>query len=78
MTTDKLMKSNEVLPCPFCGKMPMIQRDTRFPNSAPVTAYEVVCRSMPSECIISYVDNRYYRRKKDAIKAWNTRALIKD
>lgn len=73
MTTVKLMKSTKVKPCPFCGKIPMIQRGVRFPNYVAVTSYEVVCCSSPSECIISCGDNRWYRRKKDAIDAWNTR-----
>lgn len=73
MTTEKLMKSTKVKPCPFCGKIPMILRDIRFPNSSPVTVYEVVCCSSLNECILSYVYTRYYRRKKDAIEAWNTR-----
>ena len=64
----------ELKPCPFCGTIPKLQEDIRYPRPRrlAVRAYEVVCQNW--DCIIGYVDERYRLSKEDAIEAWNRRA----
>lgn len=64
-------------PCPFCGYLPSIQHDSRWPRSGPhegerVDAFEVVC--LTEDCVIYHADNVYFLTKEDAVKAWNRRA----
>ena len=64
-------------PCPFCGYLPSIQHDSRWPRSGPhegerVDAFEVVC--LTDDCVIYHADNVYFLTEEDAIKAWNRRA----
>ena len=64
-------------PCPFCGYLPSIQHDSRWPRSGPhegerVDAFEVVC--LTEDCVIYHADNVYFLTKEDAGKAWNRRA----
>lgn len=67
----------EILPCPFCGREPALQKDIRYPRSSldgkPKDAYEVVCNTY--DCILYHVDNNYWLKPESAIKAWNKRAL---
>lgn len=64
----------ELKPCPFCGTIPKLQTDTRYPlpKCQPRKAYEVVCQNW--DCIIGFVDDRYRLSEKEAIEAWNRRA----
>lgn len=64
----------ELKSCPFCGKMPIIKSDNRYPRPEceRVTAYEVICNNY--DCIIYNADNKYYRTEEEAIMAWNRRA----
>lgn len=66
---------DELKPCPFCGEMPLLKSDNRYPRlkyCERITAYEVVCQNI--DCIIYYADNVYYRTPDEAIGAWNRRA----
>lgn len=60
--------------CPFCGRMPTLQSDNRYPRPKceRVTAYEVICSNY--DCIIYNADNKYYLTPSKAVKAWNRRA----
>lgn len=67
-------------PCPFCGKMPEIQNDTRWPRygknaGKSVNAFEVVCKN--TDCIIYGADNVYFLTKEKAVGAWNRRVSEK-
>lgn len=68
------MNVTELKPCPFCGKMPMMQTDTRYPppEGEPRTAYEVVCKNF--DCIIYGADTKYFLSAQKAKDAWNKRA----
>jgi hypothetical protein len=61
-------------PCPFCGGEAKMQSDIRYPrpNCTMTRAFEVVCQN--HDCIIGFVDERYYTSKKKAAEAWNRRA----
>lgn len=62
------------LPCPFCGKDPVIQHDRRYPDVAGsdgCSAFEVICNTWG--CPIYCADNSYYRTPEEAIHAWNRR-----
>lgn len=63
----------QIKPCPFCGEMPILKTDTRYPRPEcePRKAYEVVCQSV--DCIIGFVDERYKLSAQEAIDAWNRR-----
>ena len=68
------LKQGELKPCPFCGRPPRIQKDSRWPRSGKhegnrVDAFEVVCDN--SNCPIYHADNKYFLSEEDAIKAWN-------
>ena len=60
-------------PCPFCGGEPILKTDTRYPRTKcePKKAFEVVCQN--HECIIGFVDERYFLSEKQAVEAWNRR-----
>ena len=64
----------ELKPCPFCGTIPKLQTDTRYPRPKrlAVKAYEVVCQN--DDCIIGFVDERYRLSANEAIEVWNRRA----
>ena len=53
----------ELKPCPFCGQLPQVQEDFRYPwpERERTRAYEVVCQN--SDCIIGKVDARYHGKK---------------
>lgn len=64
-------------PCPFCGAVPRLQRDFRWPRSGPhegerVDAFEVVCDNWP--CPIYHADTVYFLTEQEAVDAWNRRA----
>ena len=65
---------DELKPCPFCGRMPILKSDNRYPRPEceRITAYEVVCQN--SDCIIYYADKYYFRTPQEAATAWNRRA----
>lgn len=65
--------SNDLKPCPFCGGEAKMQSDIRYPRPEcePKTAFEVVCQNW--DCIIGFVDERYYLSEKEAAGAWNRR-----
>lgn len=60
--------------CPFCGKMPILKTDTRYPRPEcePRKAYEVMGQTV--DCIIGFVDERYRLYAKEAVETWNRRA----
>ena len=65
-----------IKPCPFCGNLPRLQRDSRWPRSGPhegerVDAFEVVCDNYG--CPIYHSDNVYFLSEQDAVDAWNRR-----
>lgn len=68
------MNTPVIKSCPFCGEMPFLKTDTRYPRPErePRQAYEVVCQNW--ECIIGFVDEKYKLSAKEAIEAWNRRA----
>lgn len=64
-------------PCPFCGQLPRLQRDDRWPRSGPhegerVDAFEVVCDNY--KCPIYHADIVYFLSEQEAVDAWNRRA----
>lgn len=61
----------ELKPCPFCGKIPRLKTDIRYPQGEQIAAYEVVCSNW--ECIIYNADDVYFPTPQDAIIAWNRR-----
>lgn len=64
----------DLKPCPFCGSVPKMQQDGRYPRPKceRIDAFEVVCTNW--DCIIGGVDNHYYLSPEKAAKAWNRRA----
>lgn len=64
----------ELKPCPFCGQIPKLQEDFRFPRPERerTRAYEVVCQNF--DCIIGNVDARYRLTKREIVDLWNRRA----
>lgn len=60
-------------PCPFCGGKAKMQSDIRYPRPKcePKKAFVVVCQTR--NCIIGFVDERYYLSEKKAMDAWNRR-----
>lgn len=64
---------NSLKPCPFCGGMPKMQTDTRYPRPKcePKRAYEVVCQN--PDCIIGFVDERYRLTEREIVALWNRR-----
>lgn len=67
------MSIPELKPCPFCGGDAKLKTDTRYPRPAcePRKAFEIVCQN--PECIIGFVDEKYFLTEKQAIEAWNRR-----
>ena len=64
-------------PCPFCGKKPKVKIDYGESKSGERTnVYSVTCVN-PS-CIIYNAECLYFPRNASAIKAWNTRMVIKN
>lgn len=63
----------DLKPCPFCGRMPVLQADIRYPRPeyAPQQAYEVICQN--SECIIGFVDECYRLTEREIVELWNRR-----
>ena len=61
------------LPCPFCGRDPVLQKDQRYPRPTceVVDAYEVICNT--PGCVIYHADNRYFLDPLEAIERWNAR-----
>ncbi len=59
--------------CPFCGAIPIVQKDVRFPRNLDtgIKAFEVICTNL--DCPIYFADNTYFKTEKEAIKAWNRR-----
>lgn len=73
---DDKNKLPDMLPCPFCGKEPALQKDKRYPKMTngrayPVDAYSVVCNSY--SCPIYHADNTWFTTAETAIEKWNTR-----
>lgn len=65
--------NNNLKPCPFCGGEAKMKTDIRYPRPKceAKTAFEVVCQN--SDCIIGYVDERYYLSSEEATAKWNRR-----
>lgn len=63
----------ELKPCPFCGFEAKLKQDIRYPKPArePRKAFEVVCQN--PECIIGFVDEKYFMLKREAVETWNRR-----
>ena len=57
------MPETKLLPCPFCGKYPLIQKDG--------SEWKVECIGEGCECLPS---TWLYDTKEGAIVAWNRRA----
>jgi len=68
------MKTPDLKPCPFCGQIPKLQSDTRYPKPKrePKRAYEVVCQN--TDCIIGFVDDHYRLTERKIVELWNRRA----
>ena len=72
--TDSQPGLPDPLPCPFCGRDPVIQHDRRYPDEAGsegCSAFEVICNTWG--CPVYCADNSYYRTPEEAIQAWNRR-----
>ena len=72
--TDGYPELPNPLPCPFCGRDPVIQHDRRWPSEAGnegCSAFEVICNTWG--CPVYCADNSYYRTPLEAIEAWNRR-----
>ena len=73
----------ELLPCPFCGEIPYIERKPLWTNYGGYThgyygSYEYDIRCHKCGCNVPlYKNDTVYRKdeeaKQNAIKAWNTR-----
>jgi hypothetical protein len=61
-------------PCPFCGGTAEVVKDKRWPRSLDhsIDAWHIECKNV--DCVIYRTDNNYYRRRNEAIEAWNRRA----
>lgn len=60
-------------PCPFCGGTAEVVKDQRWPRSLDqaIDAWHIECKNV--DCVIYHSDNNYYRRRNEAIEAWNRR-----
>ena len=58
----------ELKPCPFCGKIPMLER---FIDRFQRDKYDIECRC--PYCEVQPM-TPWYEEKNDAIEAWNRRA----
>lgn len=67
------MSIPELKSCPFCGCAAKLKQDIRYPRPEcePRKAFEVFCTN--PECIIGFVDERYYLSVEKAVYAWNRR-----
>ena len=62
----------ELKPCPFCGEIPIVVKDKRYPgNSNGIDAWHIECRNY--ECVIYGADGVYFRTRKAALIHWNRR-----
>ena len=63
----------KLLPCPFCGREPVLSQDKRYPppNGNPKDVYVVMCNNFG--CPIYRADNTYFFNKIDAVNKWNKR-----
>ena len=63
----------ELKPCPFCGNMPRLIKDIRYPRPKCEArdAWEIVCDNW--DCPIYHADTRYSLSKEEAIEKWNRR-----
>lgn len=68
-----ILYEGEVLPCPFCGRDPVMQKDVRYPrpDCKETEAYEIVCKT--PGCPIYNADNTYFFSPEEAAKKWNER-----
>ncbi len=62
--------------CPFCGQMPKVYVDRRYPywptdDMVQVDVFEICC--VNQKCIIYNANDIYYRTIEDAMEAWNRR-----
>lgn len=69
--------SEELKPCPFCGKEPFI---CQLSSADPESDWHISCENWqdddvqrPTDCPVRPSLWKSYCRRKDAIKAWNTR-----
>lgn len=68
-------------PCPFCGKKPKVKINYGTHETGPregerTKVYSVTCVN-PS-CMIYNAEGLYFPRNASAVKAWNTRMVIKN
>ncbi len=63
----------EMKVCPFCGHVPILQVDKRWPGNSEeaVAAYSVICDTY--NCPVYHADNTYFLTAEEAVEAWNTR-----
>ena len=57
----------ELLPCPFCGKVPILQPSYEI---LAITSWDVWCGT--AGCYLEYGAD-WYNTREDAIEMWNTR-----
>lgn len=67
------MEQNNLKPCPFCGRKPIIRKTIRFPRwkAGAVEAYEAVCPNY--RCLIYNANEQYFSSEKEAAQVWNSR-----
>ena len=64
--------SEELKPCPFCGRKPSKVREIHTPTISN-TFYRVECKAPLSKCGVN-PQTRFFESRDAAIKAWNRRA----
>ena len=63
----------KLLPCPWCGKIPKVQRYSMIKTGE--MRYGVWCgNGNPNQCPMTSVETLPYKTREEAIAAWNKRA----
>lgn len=69
-------KDDGLLPCPWCGKVPIVRRYALFKTGE--IRYGVWCNNgNGEECPLIALETLPFERREDAIAAWNKRADTK-
>jgi len=69
------MKQIELLPCPFCGAIPIInKKDSSSMRSNCADGFDIECRT--EECHMEFGADFYFDTELEAINSWNKRGNV--